>query len=144
MIWKPMMAAAIPWSDLGVLSATHFSVTMRRDIIGRKDMSGVEMTITRRQPDDIELADVHFIPLFAEYTANSISLFESRCLLSPVSVWHLPTEVLKPLGTSDMGRWLKSAASKTSTGLPAKIAPRCHRMARVPLCCVLLVVYNVM
>jgi hypothetical protein len=26
-----------------------------------------------------------------------------------------------------MGRWLKLAASKTSMGLPAKIASRCHR-----------------
>jgi hypothetical protein len=127
MIWRPTMAAAITWSDLGELSATHFSVTMRRDMLGRKNKSGAEKTITRRRPADIEHADVHFIPLFAEYRRQVDELVLRRRFLHPVSVWQLPTEGLRPLGSSGMGRWLKSAASKTSTGLPAKITPRCHR-----------------
>jgi hypothetical protein len=127
MIWRPTTAAAIPWSHLGELSATHFSVTMRRDMIGQKNTSGTEKTITRRQPADIEHADVHFIPSFAEYRRHVDELVLRGRLLPPVSVWQLPTEGLRPLGSCDVGRWLKSAASKPSTGLPAKITPRCDR-----------------
>jgi hypothetical protein len=86
MIWRPTMAPAIPWSDLGELSATHLSVTMRRDMIGRKNKSGPEKTITRRRPADIEHAEVHFIPLFAEYRGQVDELVLRRRLLPPVSV----------------------------------------------------------
>jgi hypothetical protein len=67
MMWRPTMPVNFPWSYIGDFSATHFSVTMRRDMIGRKDKSGVEKSITNRRPADIEHADVHFIPLLVEY-----------------------------------------------------------------------------
>jgi hypothetical protein len=90
------MGAAIPWSDLGDFSATHFSVSTRHDMIGRKNKSGVEKTITCRRPADTGHADVHFIPFFAEYRRQVDESVLRRRLLHLVYVWQLPTEGLRP------------------------------------------------
>jgi hypothetical protein len=92
MLWQPTIAAAIRWSDLGDFCATHFIVTMRRDMIGRQNKCSVEKTIPRRLPADIEHADVHFIPPFFEYGRQVDELVLLRRLLPPVSIWQLPME----------------------------------------------------